>query len=133
MTPIDTIRELYRAMREQDDSAVFAICTPDIIWQQSAGFPGGSTWHGPAAVIENVFRANARRWTGFAFTEEEMMAAGERVIVLGHYSGIAPATGKTMRTAVAHVYDLNDGKVARFRMYADTHPMWQAMTPDADA
>jgi ketosteroid isomerase-like protein len=133
MTSIETIRELYRAMREKDDSAVYAICTPDIIWQQSAGFPGGSTWHGPTAVIENVFRANARRWIGFAFTEEEMMAAGDRVIVLGHYSGTAPATGKAMRTGVAHVYDLTDGKVSRFRMYADTHPMWQAMTENAGA
>lgn len=128
MTPTETIRELYRAMRERDDAAVYAICAEDIVWQQSAGFPGGSTWHGPASVIENVFRANSKRWTGFAFTEEEMMEAGDRVIVLGHYSGTSPTTGKAMRAAVAHVYDLHQGKVTRFRMYADTHPMWEAMS-----
>ena len=131
MNSLETIHDLYRAMREKDDAAVHALCAEDIVWQQSAGFPGGSTWHGPAAVIENVFRANSRRWTGFAFTEEEMMESGDRVIVLGHYSGTAPATGKSMRVAVAHVYDLKAGKVTRFRMYADTHPMWQAMTADA--
>lgn len=127
MSPTETIRELYRAMREQDDAAVHAICAEDIVWQQSTGFPGGSTWHGPASVIENVFRANAQRWTGFAFIEEEMLETGDRVMVLGHYSGTSPTTGKTMRAAVAHVYDLRDGKVSRFRMYADTHPMWEAM------
>lgn len=129
MTAIETIQELYRAMRAGDDDAFFAIAADDLIWQQSAGFPGGSTWHGPASVIENVFRANSRRWIGFAFTEEEMLEnqEGNRVLVLGHYSGTSPETNKAMRVAVAHVYDLVNGKVARFRMYADTHPMWAAM------
>ncbi len=129
MTQTDTVRALYRAMRESDDAAVFALCADDIIWQQSAGFPGGSTWHGPASVIENVFRANANRWIGFAFTEDEFITAPDRVVVLGHYSGTSPATGKSMRTSVAHVYDLAHGKITRFRMFADTHPMWEAMTP----
>lgn len=128
MNPLEIVREMYRAMRAGDDEAFTALCTDDLVWQQSAGFPGGSTWHGAAAVIENVFRANARRWTAFAFTEEEMFAADDRVVVLGHYSGSSPATGKAMRSAVAHVYDLREGRIARFRMFADTHPMWQAMT-----
>lgn len=127
MNSLATVRSLYRAMREQDDACVFTICTDDLVWEQSKGFPGGSTWHGPAAVIENVFRANAKRWIGFAFTEVEMFASENRVVVLGHYSGTAPATGKAMRTAVAHVYDLRDEKICRFRMFADTQPMWEAL------
>lgn len=129
MTSLELVCDLYRAMRQRDDEAVYRLCAENIIWQQSAGFPGGSTWSGPQQVIEKVFRANAQRWQGFAFTEEEMMEAqeGRRVIVLGHYSGMAPATGKAMRAAVTHVYDVEAGKIARFRMYADTHPMWEAL------
>lgn len=123
-----TVRSLYRAMREKDDPAVFALCSDDIVWEQSKGFPGGSTWHGQASVIENVFRANARRWTDFAFTEEEMFAVEDRVVVLGHYSGTATATGKAMRTAVAHVYYLRGEKICRFRKFADTQPMWAALS-----
>ncbi len=130
MNNISTIREVYRAMRAGDNEAFIALCTDDLVWQQSAGFPGGSTWHGAASVIENVFLTNARRWDGFAFTDEEMFGAGDRVVVLGHYSGTAPATGKAMRVAVAHVYDFREGKVCRFRMFADTHPMWLAMDWD---
>lgn len=121
------IRELYRAMREQDDPAFNALCADDLVWQQSVGFPGGSTWHGAAAVIENVFRANSRRWLGFAFTIDEMFEAPERVVVLGHYSGTHAESGKAMRAAVAHVYDVRAGKVARFRMFADTKTMWDAV------
>ena len=122
------IQELYRSMREQDDAAFTALCTDDLVWQQSAGFPGGSTWHGAAAVIENVFRANARRWTGFAFTVDEMIEGTDRVVALGHYSGTHAQSGKAMRAAVAHVYDLSAGKVARFRMFADTKTMWDAVS-----
>ena len=121
------IRELYRAMREQDDEAFIALCTDDLVWQQSAGFPSGSTWHGAIAVIENVFRANSRRWMGFAFTPDEWIESADRVVVLGHYSGTHAESGKAMRAAVAHVYDVRAGKVARFRMFADTKTMWDAV------
>lgn len=132
MDALTTVRAVYRAMRAGDDAAFIALCQPDLVWQQSAGFPGGATWHGPQAVIEHVFRANARRWQGFAFTEDEAFAsaAGDRVVVLGHYRGTAPATGKAMHAAVAHVYDLQEGRIARFRMFADTQPMWQALAAD---
>lgn len=129
MSSTEIILEMYRAMRAGDDDAFFAISAEDLVWQQSEGFPGGSTWHGPAAVIENVFQANSRRWIGFAFNEEEILENkdGSRVMVLGHYSGVSPDTNKPMRTAVAHVYDVVGGKISRFRMYADTQPMWAAM------
>ena len=86
--------------------------------------PGGSTWHRPAAVIEKFFRANAKRSVGFTFTDKEIFASGaDCVVVVGHYSGTAPATSKAMRTAVAHVYDLRDEKMCRIRMFAGTQPM----------
>jgi uncharacterized protein len=128
MTSLETIQEMYRSMRERDDSGFIALCTEDLVWQQSAGFPGGSTWHGAASVIKNVFRANAARWTGFAFTPDEFIEAPDRVVVLGHYSGTSPQTQKAMRATVAHVYDLREGRICRFRMFADTHPMWEAMS-----
>lgn len=128
MSNIDTIHELYSAMREKRDEAFAELCTDDIVWQQSAGFPGGSTWHGAADIIENVFRANSRRWNGFSFTPEEMIEGHDRVVVLGHYSGTHAETGKNMRAAVAHVYSFREGKVSRFRMFADTKIMWDAAT-----
>lgn len=124
----DIVREIYRAMRAGDDAAFIAMCSDDLVWQQSAGFPGGATWYGPQSVIENVFRANRKRWTGFAFADHEFIATPTRVVVLGQYSGTSPQTGKTMQASVAHVYDIRDGKVCRFRMFADTHPMWEAMS-----
>jgi uncharacterized protein len=127
MTNLEVVRDLYRAMRERDDAAVHVLCAADVVWVQSPGFPGGGTWHGPQEVIERVFRANAERWAGFAFTAEEFLEADGRVVVLGAYSGRAATTGKEMRAIVAHVYDVVGGRVVRFRMFADTQQMWLAL------
>jgi ketosteroid isomerase-like protein len=127
MSNTANIRELYRAMREQDDAAFIALCADDLVWQHSAGFPGGSTWYGAAAVIEHVFRANSRRWTVFTFTPDEWIESADRVVVLGHYSGTHAESGRAMRAAVAHVYDVRAAKIARFRMFADTKTMWDAV------
>lgn len=74
-----------------------------------------------------MFRANSRRWRGFTYTPDEWIESGDRVVVLGHYSGTHSESGKAMRAAVAHVYDLCDLKAARFRMFADTKSMWDAV------
>jgi uncharacterized protein len=33
-----------------------------------------------------------------------------------------------MQAAAAHVYDIRDRKVSRFRMFADTKTIWDAMS-----
>jgi uncharacterized protein len=45
------------------------------------------------------------------------------VVVIGRYEGRHHITQKPMQATAAHVYDLKDGKVSRFRMFADTKPI----------
>ncbi len=128
MTNIEVNRELYRCFRGRDDEGFLRICTEDLEWVQNAGFPNGAVRHGPQAVVEGVFRGNRGEWDGFAYHIDEMLDAGASVVVLGRYEGIHHRTRKPMQAAAAHVYDLRDGRVCRFRMFADTKPMWDAMS-----
>ena len=128
MTNIKVIEELYRCFREKDDEGFRRICTDDIQWIQNSGFPQGAVRVGAQAVIEGVFRGNRREWDGFAYQIEEMLDAGSAVVVIGRYEGRHHRTHKSMQAAAAHVYDLRDGKVSRFRMFADTKPMWDCMS-----
>ena len=43
-----------------------------------------------------------------------MVAAGDTVLVEARYKATAKATGKALDAQVAHVWDLQDGKVVRF-------------------
>jgi uncharacterized protein len=128
MNNIKVVQELYRAFREQDYDAFLRISAEDIEWIQNEGFPGGGTYKGASAVIEGVLKANNNQWEGFAYQIEEILDAGNSVIVVGKYSGRDRVSGKPMSAAAAHIYDLRDGKIARFRMFADTKSIWNAMT-----
>ncbi|MGL5836822.1 MAG: nuclear transport factor 2 family protein [Waterburya sp.] len=128
MNSIEVVKELYRAFREQDYDTFLRLSTEDIEWIQNEGFPGGATYIGASAIIEGVFKANSDKWSDFAYHIEEILDAGNSVIVIGKYTGRDRLFGKAMSAAAAHIYDLHDGKIARFRMFADTKSIWNAMT-----
>ena len=120
MTNLEVVQELYRAFRSGDYEAFTEICTSDIEWIQNEGFPNGSTYHGAEAVIEEVFKSNNERWERFSFNITQYLEAQDSVIVIGSYIGQHKESQKSLRANAVHIYDLIDGKVCRFRMFADT-------------
>jgi len=128
MNNVEVIQELYRGFREKDYDAFLRITTADLEWIQNEGFPGGATYTSASEVIEKVFKANSNNWEGFAYNIEQFLDAGDSVIVIGTYTGRNQVSGKMMNAAAAHLYDLRDGKVCRFRMFADTKTIWDAMS-----
>ncbi|KAA5549213.1 nuclear transport factor 2 family protein [Adhaeribacter rhizoryzae] len=54
------------------------------------------------------------------FEPLEMIAQGDKVVVLGHYQSKARATGQPLNIEWIHVFQLRDGKVSRFQIYEDT-------------
>lgn len=128
MNNIAVIQELYRTFREQDYDAFQIICAPDLEWIQNEGFPRGSTYRGVDAVVEGVFKVFNQDWDSWRFQIEEYLDAGHSIIVLGFYEGIHRVSRKSFRSTAAHVYDLVDGKVTRFRQFTDTKVIWDAMS-----
>jgi uncharacterized protein len=128
MNNIEVIQELYRTFREKDYDAFLQISTDDLEWIQNKGFPGGATYRGASEVIEAVFKANQNNWEGFAYNIEQFLNASNSVIVVGSYTGRNRISGKSMSAAAVHIYDLHDGKVCRFRMFADTKTIWDTMS-----
>jgi uncharacterized protein len=128
MNNIEVIKELYRVFQEKDYDAFRQICTPDLKWIQNKGFPRGSTHRGADAVIEGVFKAFNNDWDTWRFQIEEYLDTGHSVVVLGFYEGIHNVSRKSFSSPAAHVYDLVDGKVKRFRQFTDTKVIWDAMS-----
>jgi len=127
MSPRKLVEELYSAYRAKDHEAFLRVCSPDLEWVQNEGFPRGATWRGARNVVEGVFRAFDQTWEGWAFEIEQVIEAGQTIVVIGRYTGRHRDTGRRFRSAAAHVYDVADGRVARFRQFADTKPIWDAM------
>ena len=127
MTNLEVIQELYRTFREQDYDAFRSICTCDLEWIQNEGFPRGETLRGAEAVVEGVFKAFSNDWESWSFDIEQYLDAGETIIVFGSYAGRHRVSGKSFRSPAAHVYDICDGKVSRFRQFTDTKLIRDAM------
>jgi ketosteroid isomerase-like protein len=51
---------------------------------------------------------------------EEVLDSGGTVAAILRYTGTGKATGKALDVPAVHVWDVRDGKLARFRQYIDT-------------
>ena len=127
MSNLDTIKELYRTFREKDYPGFLTICDPELEWIQNEGFPGGKTYYGATNVVEGVFKSFNHEWQDWRFDIEEYLDAGKTIIVIGSYTGQHRTSHKALRAPAAHVYDLEHGKIRRFRQFTDTKLIWDAM------
>lgn len=127
-TNVDVVRQLYTAFARSDVEAVRALLDDDVQWLQCAGFPGAGHHHGADVVLQRVFGNLRSQWLEFSATVDEYIDAGDQVVALGSYTGRHVVTATSMTAVFAHVFDLENGRITRFRQYADTAPMLKAMT-----
>lgn len=84
-------------------------------------------------VVKGIYEAFgplAQDIPDFAATPEELIASGDTVAVVAHYTGTGKATGKELDLRVVHVWDVRDGKIARFRQFADTAKFLEVVPPE---
>lgn len=124
---VGVVRTLYDAFERKDAEGVRAVLHPDVEWIQCAGFPGGDRRRGVEEVLEKVFGGLRSEWEDFGAPVEEYVDGGRTVVALGRYVGTHGRTGRAMTSVFAHVYELDGGRITRFRQYADTAEMVRAM------
>ncbi len=129
ISALKTVKNFYAAIAQGDVPGVLAVLHPDLAWTKAEGFPYYSgTWRTPQEVVDKLLIPLARDWDNFAATPNDFIEAEDRVVTFGNYSGIAKATGKSMRVPFAHLWRVRDGKIASFDMYTDTLLVAKAMS-----
>lgn len=132
LSHVDLVRRSYDAFARGDLDAVVADMHDDIEWQQAQGLPHGGTYRGVAEVRRNVFDPLDRDWwSEFSALPDEFFDAGEEVVVLGRYRGVAKETGRRLDVPFVHIWSLRDGKAWRFRQFLDTHGWVEALAAGA--
>ena len=127
------VRSLYEAFGKGDIPTVLAGFADDIEWNEAEGMPHGGQYHGPQAVAENVFGPITDEVDDFDVTPEEILADGDRVVVLTTHKGTAKESGNKLTMPAAHVWTVRDGKVTYFRLLADSAAMNAALAAPATA
>jgi uncharacterized protein len=122
------VRDHYAASARGDLQAMMADVSPQVRWTEMQGFPCAGTWIGPQAVIDNVFAVLGAQWDGYRFELERLVDAGESIVGIGGYRGTFRATGKPMQARVAHVWQLQEGRIVAFEQFTDTLLVRAAMS-----
>ena len=117
---VEFVNGVYGAFARGDVPAVLGAFAEDIEWFEAEGMPYGGLHHGPEAVAQNVFGPITEDVEGYAVTPEELIGSGATVAAVVRYTGTGKATGKALDVPVVHVWDVRDGKIARFRQFIDT-------------
>ena len=117
---VELVKDVYGAFARGDVPAVLGAFADDIEWFEAEGMPYGGLHRGPEAVAQNVFGPIVEDVEGFAVTPEELIGSGATVAAVVRYTGTGKATGKVLDVPAVHVWDIRDGKLARFRQFIDT-------------
>ena len=123
MSNVDLVQDWYAALARGDVAAALGAMDPDIEWREAEGHPyqpSGEAWHGPDAVVQNLFIRLGTEWDGFTVTPRDFHDAGPVVVVEGRYTGTHKDTGKSLDAQVCHVWKVRDGKLASFQQFVDT-------------
>jgi uncharacterized protein len=125
------VRRSYEAFALGDLDGALADMADDIEWHQAQGLPHGGTYLGLAEVRANVFDPLDRDWwSAFSAVPDEFLDAGDEVVVLGRYRGVAKLTGRTLDVPFVHVWSMRGGKAWRFRQFLDTAGWVEALAAD---
>jgi len=117
---VELVKSAYGAFDRGDVPAVLGVFADDIEWVEAEGMPYGGVYHGPDAVAQNVFGPITEDVDGFALVRESFIASGQAVAAVVRYTGTGKATGKALDVPAVHVWEIRDGKLARFRQFIDT-------------
>ena len=117
---IEFVKGVYGAFDRGDVPAVLGAFAEDIEWFEAEGMPYGGVYRGPEAVAQNVLGPINEDVDGLALVREEFIASDGKVAAVIRYTGTGRATGKALDVPAVHVWDIRDGKLARFRQFIDT-------------
>jgi ketosteroid isomerase-like protein len=117
---VELVNGIYGAFARGDVPAVLGAFTDDIEWFEAEGMPYGGLHRGGEAVAQNVFGPISEDVEGFAVTPEELIGSGTTVAAVVRYTGTGKATRKALDVPAVHVWEIRDGKLARFRQFIDT-------------
>lgn len=123
MDNVAILKKGYQDFAEGNVQGVLAVFDPNIVWDECTGFPfvhGEGIYLGHNAIVENVFSQIPAHYENFAIEIDELFGSGDRVVMMGHYTGTWKATGKPFKANATHVWKLKDGKVTNFFQAVDT-------------
>lgn len=102
---VEKVRLAIAAYQRGEWEEATAYLAPDVVWEVGQELPA----HGPAAVREMWSRWNDD-WERLDMVGEELIDAGDKVVVAMHYQGRGRLSGAAIEQRVFEVHTFRGGK-----------------------
>jgi len=129
--PIGVVQAAYGAFGRGDIASVLDLVTDDVVWTNPGPpdiFPDAGRRQGRAEVAQ-FFSILGETQDFERFEPTEFIAQGDRVVAIIQYRGRIKSTGRTSEAELVHLFQIRDGKIARFDEYFDTATAAAAYEP----
>ena len=104
---VELVRRGFAAWNEEDPSWVLEHMSPEVLWITPDTDPYSGTYHGHAGVQE--FWTRWRAAVGkLHFTPQEMIDAGDHVVVVAHRRARSEETGLEISDLIVQVFTFGD-------------------------
>ncbi len=121
-TPLDLVRAVYSTHEERDTPGLLELLADDVVWDTAEHHPyaGDGPWHGHEEVVRNVVDPINHDWVDYVTDVEEILDAGDKIVVTARYRGTYKPTGRRLDAQVCVIYTIEDGRIVRFQQFTDT-------------
>jgi ketosteroid isomerase-like protein len=109
--------ETLRGALASDPNALLGILDEDVRWDYVGAFPESVTYRGPTEVARFLHEWSAG-FDDFGFEAEELIDAGDAVVVCLHQWGRGKKTGAHVESRTWQLFSFRHGKVIQCRGYA---------------
>ncbi len=115
-TAIEVVKDVYNCFSEGDMDGFLALCADNIEWVVNgpATLEKCKAFKGHAGV-QQFLDILGKSWEFSAFTPRQFITEGQTVVVLGEETGTDKKSGIQFKNRWAHVFDVQNGKIVRFR------------------
>jgi len=113
----EVVQQAYSAFASGDIPALLGMLSEDVDWTAPDILPQSGSYHGREGVGE-FFAGVAENWPELTIEIDDLIADGDHVVGVGHGEGTL-AAGGSAEYGFVHVFTVGDGKIVRFREYAD--------------
>ena len=125
---VEIVRAVFDATNRKDWDTVLAAYSSDTEWDDRDLRPEGAVHRGIDAMSAEM-RAWFGTWTGYRQEIEQVLDAGEQVVVVVRESGAGKRSGAQMDQLVGVVITVRGGLIVRTRLYREPRDALESLAP----
>jgi ketosteroid isomerase-like protein len=111
---MEAVRHAYEAFNRRDFDALLQVVDPEVEWHQFTQFPDRATYRGSEELRDRFLtRQLVEQFGDFRIDIEELVDAGDHIVMIGHIVAHGSASGVPIRLRVVNILEMRDGKVIR--------------------